>query len=110
MFGRALIPKELALRGFENTLQHFAALRSLGIGYTHTGNVETPLRIELRIAVFNAESRLRDEPKTSPLKIGAQFKNRCHRLERRPVSLPRHYALVLVLDSGFVHLELTQDH
>ena len=90
--------------GFENTFQHFSALRRLGIGHPHAWNVETLLRVPFRVAIFNAESRLRNKPKTSPLKVRTQLKNLCHRLERRVVPFPRHYALVLVLDPGFVRL------
>ena len=88
MFGRALLAKKLALMRLEHAFQYFSALRSLGIGYPHSGNVETLLCIPLRIAFADAQSRLRDEAEASPLKIGTQFENVRHRPAARRDFLP----------------------
>jgi len=53
-FGRAFLAEQLALRRFQDTLQHLAALCRLGIGDTYAGHIEALFRIEFRIALANA--------------------------------------------------------
>ena len=58
MFRRAFLAEQFALRGFQHTFQHFAALRGLGIGDAHAGNVEAPLGIPLGVARRESQARI----------------------------------------------------
>src|ERR1700691_5438021 len=110
MFGRALLAKKLALMRLEHTFQYFSALRSLRIGDSHSGDVEPLLCVPLCVTLPDPQSGLRNEAEASPLKIGPQFENVGHGPERSAISLPRHYALVLIFDPGLIRLQLAQNH
>src|SRR6185437_11043852 len=52
----------------------------------------------------------RDKAQTAPFEVGTQFKNLCHGAQRRAITLPWHYSLVLIFHFGFTRAQLTQDH
>ena len=110
MLRRALAAEQLALRRLQNALQHLAALRGFGIGDAHAGHVEALLGIPFCIVVADAQRRLRDEAQAAPFKIRPQLEDLGHCLERGAIALPRHNALVLVLNLRFAGFQLAQQH
>ena len=78
MFGCALTSKELALVWLEHTFQHLPALCGLGIGHSHPGDMEALFGVPFRIAVAEAQSRLRDEAHAAPFEVGAQLEDLGH--------------------------------
>ena len=110
MLGRALVAEQLALRRLQHALQHLAALRGFRIGDPHAGNRETRSASQSRIALANAQGRLRDEPHAAPLEIIAQLEHFGDGPQGRAIAFPRHDALVLVLHLRLAVFELPQQH
>src|SRR5207248_2719855 len=68
-FGRTLLSEELTLHRLEYSLQHFAALGSFRVSHADTRHCKPLLGIPLRITVFDAECRLRNETHATPFEI-----------------------------------------
>ena len=57
MFRRALFAEQFALMRLEHAFQNFAALRGLGIGDAHAGNVEALARRPIRHNLSRSAAR-----------------------------------------------------
>ena len=110
MFGSALFPKQLALRGFQNTFEYFSALRRLGISNASFWDGIALLCVPLGVFLANPQRRLGNESQSTPLKVRPQFKDFCHDFESGAISLPRHHPLILVFDPCLASIELAQKH
>src|SRR5271170_7102150 len=101
MFRRAFLAEQLALRGLKHAFENFSALRCFGVGNSCVRNWEALLGVPLSVFVADPQSRLGDEPKSAPFKIGPQLKYLRHCFQGGVIAFPRNDAFVLILDARF---------
>src|ERR1700730_16864649 len=108
MFRGTFPSKQFALRGFQNTLEHFTTLRGFWIRDPCLGYRVAPLCIPCGVFFADSQCRLRNESQPAPFEVGPQLEDLRHDLQRCTVALPRNDTLVLVLDLCFARFELSQ--